>query len=539
MKKTLIFFAIVIASIDSLLQYRTAAGHEIIPIAFTGDQAVGLPAGTFFTGFESGLRFSGDAYAFAASLAGPGPMQNSTGIWRGNVINGSFELVAHSEATPLINSPDSIRTSLFFPEVNSSGDVLFIAFTTNVERELKARLFSTGGGKGLRLIYEDGDDIPGKDGQETFREPQDYWLNESGVATMLLDSSVGAAFWIDTGEDRLSRLLPADLHPPGTPAGALFTNFGLTANVNDQNQVAFIASPSIPESPNVRLPEGLWTNGGTGQLRSVAQAGDPAVGTEAGIVFDEFLLGQHPAINNQGRVAFSTVLRDGVSGEKSRGIWRENEDFELELVALSGQSAPGGNARLEFFSFEFGLVLNNDGDILFSAAVKEESIESGSDSQFGLWRSRSGQGLEPVAAPGGSVPGMPQEIVFDRAYGPRLSEDGRVAFSSDLLNTLDGTLLNAAWAEDSNGKLRLIARQGDQIDISRDPALTDLRTIEQVAIVDIVDDDLIALSATFTDGTRGFYLSTLTNIPEPSTAIIVTTIASLLMFQSRRRSLCQ
>jgi len=91
---------------------------------------------------------------------------------------------------------------------------------------------------------------------------------------------------------------------------------------------------------------GESVEGGTLTYRTVALTGEPAPGTEDGVVFSSFTTGlnhsfMHPVIDDQGRVAFIALLAgDGVNESNQSGIWSEGSG-DLVLVVRTGMQAPG------------------------------------------------------------------------------------------------------------------------------------------------------------------------------------------------------
>ena len=98
---------------------------------------------------------------------------------------------------------------------------------------------------------------------------------------------------------------------------------------------------------------GESVEGGTLTHRTVALTGEPAPGTEDGVVFSSFTTGlnhwiMRPVIDDQGRVAFIALLTgDGVNESNQSGIWSEGSG-DLSLVVRTGMQAPGTPAGVVF-----------------------------------------------------------------------------------------------------------------------------------------------------------------------------------------------
>lgn len=92
----------------------------------------------------------------------------------------------------------------------------------------------------------------------------------------------------------------------------------------------------------------------------------------------------------------------------------------------------------------------------------------------------------------------------------------------------------------------MIARVGDELDVSDDPGLRDYRTIRELNLIRSSTNDAgnysgfndlkqIAFRAEFTDGTSGIFVSNLVAVPEPcALALIITALAATAHFASRR-----
>jgi hypothetical protein len=101
------------------------------------------------------------------------------------------------------------------------------------------------------------------------------------------------------------------------------------------------------------------------------------------------------------------------------------------------------------------------------------------------------------------------------------------------------------FAENANGDLRLIARTGDQLNVSDDPLTPDFRTIRDVDFEHYPSNELgitsgfnnlgqLVFVATFTDGTSGVFVSNAVAVPEPLTTVVVPAAIAIVGFFSRQ-----
>ncbi|QDV72168.1 hypothetical protein K2D_02920 [Planctomycetes bacterium K2D] len=131
----------------------------------------------------------------------------------------------------------------------------------------------------------------------------------------------------------------------------------------------------------------------SGGLRTVVLAGAPAPGTES--VFDDFFQGrQGPTLNEQGRVSFLAFSSgpDSVccgTGDTRSGWWRETPVSGLELVARSGDPAPGTDDRFAVWTQSSRPFFTESGD---TAAYSF----TGSNFRRGVWRRPEGGDLQRI-----------------------------------------------------------------------------------------------------------------------------------------------
>jgi hypothetical protein len=90
------------------------------------------------------------------------------------------------------------------------------------------------------------------------------------------------------------------------------------------------------------------------------------------------------------------------------------------------------------------------------------------------------------------------------------------------------------WAQDRDGVLQLIVREGQQLDVDDGPGI-DLRTINCLCYATpptINNLGQVVFRAAFTDGSQGIFVSNLVAVPEPY-AVGLAAIGLLTMIGSR------
>jgi hypothetical protein len=150
--------------------------------------------------------------------------------------------------------------------------------------------------------------------------------------------------------------------------------------------------------------------------------------------------------------------------------------------------------------------------------------------------------------------GAPDGVDFDafqETYafgGVSINAVGQVVFAARLRGNVNFEDDFGVWAQDRNGVLRLVAREGDTIDVDDGPD-SDLRTIRSLVFRTdslypgmqgggLNDAGQVAFFASFTDGTSGIFVSEIATIPETTTLnmFIVASFALIAKVRPVRKS---
>ncbi len=167
-----------------------------------------------------------------------------------------------------------------------------------------------------------------------------------------------------------------------------------------------------------------------------------------------------PKLDEAGRVAFMAFLSGpGIDFSNAQGMWAER-DGTLQLVARGGQPAPGTEEGVVFLgvpSLELPFAPEGGGaQIAFHAELIGNGIDFTNDE--GFWSGGPGS-LTLVAREGSPPPGLP-ELRFSNPFGTT-NEVGHVLMRSDLLGPgVDNTNRTALFTNRS-GALELLLREGD------------------------------------------------------------------------------
>ena len=162
-----------------------------------------------------------------------------------------------------------------------------------------------------------------------------------------------------------------------------------------------------------------------------------------------------------------------MDGLNDGSIWSEGSG-SLAMVAREGSSAPGTEEGVNFASLIPGAVLNGAGQTAFRASLIGPGMF---DFGGGVWSEGSGS-LALVARLGSPAPGTAEGVTFISIFpGPVMNANGQVAITAWLTGEgVDGSNNFGVWAEDRNGLLTLVIREGDQIEV----APGDVRTVLKV-----------------------------------------------------------
>jgi hypothetical protein len=286
---------------------------------------------------------------------------------------------------------------------------------------------------------------------------------------------------------------------------------------------------------------GVWT-GTPGSLQLVMRAGDVAPVT--GGVVSGF---GSPAVFDDGRTAVtaSLVVGGAITAANNQAVW-VGTPGNLQLAFRKGDQVPGEPA---------GVVLNGVGiqraygnRLTFFISVIGNGVGPTNDRAVFTWSDATG--LVTVAREGNVAPGTGGALFntvgnsSPLGFGalPSLGPNGEVAFFATLTGTgVTTTNDTGIWLRDAGG-LKLVAREGDVIDL--DPgAGADLATISGLTIVEDIRSPGMGYAAidstggltwlaTFTDG-RSAVMYTPT--PEPGTVLGIAAGALALGAAVRRR----
>ena len=437
------------------------------------------------------------------------------------------------------------------PNLNDVGQVTFGAILggAGVTRANEDGIWSESGGS-LHLVARTGDIAPDSGGKrfDHLFIPSLNNLGETAFSANFQNASSGdGGIYVERGgvlELVARRGTPA----AGFPIGAT-VDVTAAHTLGDDGEVGYAAFVK-PETGGVTTADAhaVWGSS-SGTQRLIARAGESAPGMPDNIVFNGF----GTPIKAGNLLMFAASLRtDAGNPLDVLGLWIEKNGI-LEMAGLVPESIPGTNEETIFFGFN-ELRVNRSGQLSFSGRL---TAPSPAPQEGNAIYSDVGGAFEMIAREGDHAPGTPSGTRFrdlaQTRYG--FSDSGQIAFLAGLVGgdvnpwlgrDIPPEFVNdhGIWGQDRSGKLRLIVRAGDFIDVDGGPA-TDLRRISALGFVGQYGIGVsgyeglnslgqLAFSATFTDGSSGVFISDMLAVPEP-TALLIAYMATAVLFGCRIR----
>ena len=356
--------------------------------------------------------------------------------------------------------PDTIfRGSLnrHAPALNNQGQV---AFTGNIQGAStfgSFAVYSEGGGNGLRLLARNGTPAIEAGADAVFKNPDLFGgpvLSDQGH-TAFVSSLTGTGIptgtigiWREDGNGNLALIAREGAPATGIASGVNYVTFfeSLSSQsvgllISDNGRIAFHGRLA-GTGVNSSNNTGIWSEGGGSALELIARSGDPAPGV--GNNFGNIDPARGPVMNRRGEVAFHANA-SGISG-----IWTQSQGNQLELVVKSEDPAPGP-AGATFGGFAYHPGFNSRGHLSFTGGPS-------------LWSNGHGNGFELIARIGSPAPGTPSGVTFSNTFTERvLNSRGESAFLGYLQGTgITFTNNTGLWSEGGGDGLKLVARAGDQ-----------------------------------------------------------------------------
>lgn len=400
----------------------------------------------------------------------------------------------------------------------------------------------------LRFVARSGDVAPGLTGDTTFGFVYGPMMGTDGPVVFRadligtsVDESNDNSIWRAYPDGEVALLMRDGDSIPNMSEDVRFLYLNGEPAINGQGQVAFASGMRGPGIGGEN-DTGIWIADARNNLSLVARKGDPAPDTGEGTVVN--YLGNY-VLNDAGYLAISGELAGADISPDARGVLWVGPSDSLHVLVKGGDHAPGTPDSVFFTGFP-NVALNRHGDAAFQGYLRVDG--GSPSNYVGIWTNERDGEVSLVARAWEPAPGTEDGVLFnfELMSPPVINDLGQVAFSATLRGPSIGSSNDRGiWATDAEGTLQLVAREGDQVDVD-DGASIDLRTIRQVNIYTpprmpngisrgLNDQGQIAYRAIFTDGSSGIFVSNAVAIPEPSTWAMGLWALSMFGRRSRRR----
>jgi len=414
------------------------------------------------------------------------------------------------------------------PALNNIGNTAFFSLVTGGDTTGSNQIGLWKETPDLILVVRQGDIAPDTLGLkfDFSRFGRAPVLNESNNTAFFANLTTGFSFpppvpsiW----KENLGLTLVAlqgDIAPGA--GGAIYSGLELPS-LNSAGNTAFAAALT-----GGVIGSGIWKE--SPLFGPVVLQGDPAPGTVGASFLRFSSFGGTLPLNEFGNTAFHAEVTggDAIAFVNDRGIWKENPD--LTLVARKGDIAPdAGGAVFNFFGtfggFDSTPSLNDVGNAAIFADL--------SDHREGIWK--ESPELRLVALEGDPAPGTQGANFagFDNfSTGPAINNSGSVAFFGFLTGpgvTDDNNF--GIWEVDEFG-VHLVVRKGDELEVR--PG--DFRILNRLDFIQagFNDSGQIAFTGSFTDGSQGIFVATVTTeVFEVGIDIVPGSLRNIISLQSK------
>jgi hypothetical protein len=200
-----------------------------------------------------------------------------------------------------------------------------------------------------------------------------------------------------------------------------------------------------------------------GTLTPVLVSGRPAPGAAGGVTIDSVVLTPIPSfylplptINAAGEVVVSGALRgDGVTSANAHAMWA-GAPGQLQLVARTGDPAPGLPAGVKIGEFTGPAGFNESGVVALAATLTGTGVAEYNNRA--VWSGKPGA-LGLVLRQGSQAPGLPAGVVAGYLSDPVINASGTLAVRGMLDGDVTPENSEVIWSGPANG-LRPVARIG-------------------------------------------------------------------------------
>ena len=512
----------------------------------SGRQAPGLDPGVRLGSVSAfGLNDAGGV-GFSAVLFGPGVDASNFLALFAPTATPDFRLAARA-GDSIDGLPDTARyasslASGSFPKLNDHGEVSFASRIDDPSFD-DGGLPSVFGPSGMgtpRVVVRPGTQVPDLASGVAYSFPtSEPTLNNSGDVAVLaliegpgIPNGRGESLQFVSRSGQTRTLARAGGVAVGLADGTTYTRFNSgRLRLNDAGESAVIASTRLADGTS---SNSIVTLTRDGVASAAASFGEQAAGLTTGVRYSLLTAQESLQLNNAGEVAFySRLFGTGVDATNDFALFAPSQDGGLTAVARKGDHAPGfaDGVLLERFTESTAIVarsvaLNDAGQVAFRARVVGDGITDANNAA--LFGPAGDDRLTLIAQEGTQAMGFGAGYTYDQLELIEINNLGQTAFVARVTDGVD--LLSAIYATDTDGTLSLVAAEGDEVNVSLDPLVDDIRTIRDIARrFEFNNLGQVAVTVSFTDSSSAVLVAT---IPTPSGLPV---LALTWMLTGRRR----
>jgi len=331
-----------------------------------------------------------------------------------------------SDTTQITGSQTATLTLHYFSFSDGGGyDCVVSNSLGTVTSDLAVLTIPAGGNTGLPVavspVVVPPESIPNDPGH-TYSFVYDAVQSSTGDVAFeaLLDqTNPNGVHSLNLWQDNAAALLYGQGDPaPGTASGVVFATTS-TYQVHANGAVAFYGTLSGPGVSGTNLG-GIWYQDASG-VDLIIRMGDQAPGMTSGMTLGSIINNQVSAADG-GTVVFMANALMGTTFQWL-GVWSWTRANGLQLVTRSNAPAPGTSSN--FSGFMRPQVAPN-GDVYLVGATPNEA---------GLWSGQPGA-IQLIAKSGDAAPGMPAGSVFsDFPASVLIDDQGEAAIQTKVLGT--------------------------------------------------------------------------------------------------------
>lgn len=514
---------------------QAAAQVRYFTVALSGQPAPGTSAGVSYSILSVPVLNDAGQAAYGAKLVGSSVTDaNDDAIYAGPYA--APQLVARAgDAAPGTAAGVNYR-AFDSPALNDSGQAAYRAFLTG-SGVTTANEWAIYGGPlaAPQLVAREGDAAPGTPAGVHYAFFDPPVLNDVGQAAYFADLAGSGVTFANNEAIYGGPLAAPQLvartgnAAPGTMLGVNYSFLDPPA-LNDLGQIAYGASLTGVSVTNA-TDRAIYA-GTLAAPQLVARTGDYAPGTFGGVRYSS--LSRQPVLNDLGQAAFFARLSGfGVTDSNDEAIYAGLLG-NFQLVARTGDAAPGTPTGVNYASLSTSATLNDAGQVAYFADLAGSGVTAANDQAIFAGPLGAPQ---LVARTGDAAPGTPAGVTYASFFHvPALNDAGQAAY----LATLSGSGVTPAndrglfVSVPAVGEL-MIAREGDLFDVGGG----DFRTIaaggtgiffvnggvnfyaghSDDAMTGLSNDGTLAFRLSFTDGTSGIFTATI--VPEPGAMVLV------------------